>query len=493
MSQKKQPEHGIRFALHLPTQRMVSPAEVKKGLTCDCVCVACGSRLVARKGEIRIAHFAHHQDSNCPHAVEAAIHWMAKQIIAERGSIFVPHRVRTKLVHGKRNVWEEAISVEVQQEGVVEVEDCRVEKNVVGNSPADRFRRPDLIAKLNGIPLAIEIWNTHAVDFEKEKWLEQHGFSVLEINVSDLADLSTDAYRAALEQRLFSQSGKAKWLVHMGDKEAGERLNVREQELRIEKQPEEERLLALLEAREASRKRQEEEWAKEVKEREEAQKREAELREQERDIEEFNFPISNCVVRIGRNDSRVTLKAHGYPTKNVCLRISALAKKHGGRYLRNICRWDFYGCKETKTSFDTLHMHVLGLTKPDFYVILKLAASQIIKAPIPIRPAASVMLPVAPALPQYFDDPALQELFDERAGMLEFESGVTREEAERQSLEYVRSIAQSRTGTSRGEVLHAVQQQIAPPSVAKCCDIAVAETNDDAVIQEPVVCDFAFA
>jgi hypothetical protein len=60
-----------------------------------------------------------------------------------------------------------------------------------------------------------------------------------------------------------------------------------------------------------------------------------------------------------------------------------------------------------------------------------------------------------PSLPQYFDDPDLQELFDERAGMLEYESGLAREEAERQSLKYVRSIAESRTGTSRGEALHA--------------------------------------
>ncbi|WP_291997249.1 hypothetical protein [Candidatus Accumulibacter sp. ACC012] len=36
--------------------------------------------------------------------------------------------------------------------------------------------------------------------------------------------------------------------------------------------------------------------------------------------------------------------------------------------------------------------------------------------------------------PIYFDDPALQEGFDERAALLEFEAGFGREEAEKQAL-----------------------------------------------------------
>jgi hypothetical protein len=489
MSQKKQSEHGIRFALHLPSERMVTPAEVKRGRACECVCVACQSPLVARKGEIRIAHFAHLQDSDCPYAAEAAIHWMAKQIIAERGCIFVPHRVKSKMVLGKRSVWKEEISVDVQAQGLVVIEDCQVEKKIAGASGDDCYRRPDLIAKLDGIPLAIEICNTHAVDFEKEEWLEQKGYSVLEINVNDLAPLPTEEYRKALEKRLFSESVHAKWLVHLGDSKAGERLEQLELELRLVYQPEEDRLLSLLEAQEAEKKRQQELYEKALREHEEARKRKAAFPEKIRDVEATKLRIDNCTIRVGRNNTRVALKAYGYPTKDICQRIAALAKAHGGKFVPKILCWEFYPANATKPLFDELSRRVLTLMSSNFFDTLKpaVAPAKTLKNAIPKS------LPELPPLPQYFDAPDLQELFDERAGMLEYESGLTREEAERQSFEYVRAIEASRTSTSRGVVLHASRMHLQLLSVGEDCSKAVVETSDDAVIRDPVVREFAFA
>lgn len=453
MSQKKLSEHGIRFALHLPSESMVTPAEVNKGLACDCVCVACQSRLVARKGEIRIAHFAHYQDSDCPYATEAAIHWMAKQLIAERGRIFVPHRFLSKTVIGKHAVWKEQISVDVQAKGLVTIHDCQVEKNITGASGDDCYRRPDLIATLDGVPLAIEIRNTHPVDFEKEEWLERRGYSVLEIDVSDLTSLPSDEYKKALEERLFFESDHSKWLVHLGDKDAGERLKQFEIELRFVYQPEEERLLSMLEAQEAqeaARKRQEELYEKELREQEEARRRKASFLEKMREVDESKLTINNCTIRVGRSNTRVTLKAHGYPTKEICVRISALAKAHGGKFVPKILCWQFYPADATKPLFDELSRQVLTLMSSNFFDTIKPA----VVPATTLKTAAPESLPDVPPLPQYFDNLDLQELFDERAGMLEYESGLAREEAERQSLKYVRSIAESRTGTSRGEALH---------------------------------------
>jgi hypothetical protein len=470
MTQKKLSEHGIRFALHLPSESMVTPAEVKKGLACDCVCVACRSRLVARKGEIRIAHFAHYQDSDCPYATEAAIHWMAKQLIAARGSIFVPHRFLSKTVIGKRTVWKEEISVDVQAKGLVAIHECQVEKNITGASGDDSYRRPDLIATLDGVPLAIEIRNTHAVDFVKEKWLERRGYSVLEINVSDLTLLPTDEYKKALEERLFSESQHSKWLVHLGDNEAGERLKQLENELRLVYQPEEERLLSILEAQEAARERQQELYEKALKEHEEARRRKASFLEKIREVDESKLTINNCTIRVGRSNTRVTLKAHGYPTKEICVRISALAKAHGGKFVPKILCWQFYPANATKPLFDELSRRVLTLMSSNFFDTLKpaVAPAKTLKTAVPES------LPDLFPLPQYFDDPDLQELFDERAGMLEYESGLAREEAEHQSLKYVRSFAELRTGTSRGEALHV-------------------EMNYDAVIRDHLAYEFTVA
>ena len=42
-------------------------SEVASGAACDCVCPICGKKLIAKKGAIRMHHFAHVQaDVNAP-------------------------------------------------------------------------------------------------------------------------------------------------------------------------------------------------------------------------------------------------------------------------------------------------------------------------------------------------------------------------------------------------------------------------------------------
>lgn len=415
MSQEKQSEHGIRFALHQPTKRMVSATDVDRGLACDCVCVACHSPLVARKGEIRIAHFAHHRDAGCPSAAEAAIHWMAKQIIAEKGHIFVPNRSLSRKVFGKRRVWEETLSVVIQDEGLIKIENCKVEKTVFGSSDGSSTRRPDLIANMNGEPLAIEICNTHAVDLQKQQWLEHHGYSVLEIDVSDLASIQPDAFKEALERRLFGSSVYSKWLVHLDDRRADEFLKELEHELRLKKQPEEEQLLSEIEAYEG------------------AIKEAAARRQKMLDVEEHKVKFGRCTVRLGRNSIRVSLKAHGNAPDHLLSNISLLAKQYGGKFNGKINRWEFYRFDKTKPLFDALRALIVGLMRPNFNQhLLQTAVSQNQVLQRISVPAPSLQSPL-----QHFTDPVLQELFDERAGMFEYDSGLKREEAENQAYDYV--------------------------------------------------------
>ena len=87
MSKESNGKHGITFGWHVPTQRMVTVREVANGRDCNCVCIACGTRLQARQGEIRNWHFAHDSEIQCQGAAEAAIHHMAKQLISERGAL----------------------------------------------------------------------------------------------------------------------------------------------------------------------------------------------------------------------------------------------------------------------------------------------------------------------------------------------------------------------------------------------------------------------
>lgn len=417
MFQKKQFKHGIRFAWHQPTERMVTAVDVDKGLACNCTCVACDAPLIARQGQERIWHFAHHREANCPYATEAAIHWMAKQMISERGGLFVPHRELSKTVHGKHHVWSETLSVNVQEAGFQSIMACSIEKNIGGRSPELGCRRPDLVARLNGLPLAIEIYNTHAVDFEKSRWLEKNGFSVLEIDVSDLAPLPTDAYKDVLEHRLFGTAQYSLWLAHMGDKEAQDRLKELEQALRLAKQAEEEALLVQLEAQEAARRRKEE------------------VRKRYRDVEDAKLRFTGCTVRIGRNEGRATLKVFGQAPDNLFSKIVDLARHYGGQFNPRGRCWEFYRYSETKSFFDLLCSQANEKLGPVSTEGVRPTLASGAANPIP----GEMLTCFRSSLPKYFDDPALQELFDERAAILEYEGGLSRKDAEQQALSYVSS------------------------------------------------------
>lgn len=64
--------------------------EVESGLACGCVCPVCGGKLIARKGEHKRHHFAHHNAEACSYNNETALHLMAKTIIAKVTSIMLP-------------------------------------------------------------------------------------------------------------------------------------------------------------------------------------------------------------------------------------------------------------------------------------------------------------------------------------------------------------------------------------------------------------------
>lgn len=59
-------------------------SEVEKGKKCGCICPACKSPLIARKGDLRQDHFQHVALIECKGAFESAVHLAAKRIIAER-------------------------------------------------------------------------------------------------------------------------------------------------------------------------------------------------------------------------------------------------------------------------------------------------------------------------------------------------------------------------------------------------------------------------
>src|SRR3989338_3006834 len=79
--------------------RLFQPDSVSRGLSCNCVCPGCGSRLVAHHGEKKVKYFAHYAKGECVRGYESAIHKAAKQILLEYKKIWVPPIHARKLLH----------------------------------------------------------------------------------------------------------------------------------------------------------------------------------------------------------------------------------------------------------------------------------------------------------------------------------------------------------------------------------------------------------
>lgn len=392
----------LPFAWHLWDQRMVGPEEVNNGLKCQCVCKACGATLVSKQGPKRAWHFAHAVRADCRSGIETAIHWMAKQMIVERREVFSPGRSLSRSVSGAQGVWKKTIRADVHLARVISLDDCVPEKTM-GSRDDTGWRRPDVMAIFDGAPIAIEICNTHAVDDEKRQWLEAKNVSVIEIQVTDLVGLPIENIRHALERRLFAPSHFANWLVHAGDQEALRRLDRSELELRESKAADEARLLAEL-ARQAA---------------EEKRRQEAYDHVRELEIRCIRFGPA-VTVRIARSKTRCSLEWIGSPPDNVYQAILAIARALGGWYNNRAYRWEF--CPPS--GIDMLFARMLDWAHS--------FAGRAVAYDSGVLPLHENTVPrVVPR----FADPAEQEIFEERAGIMEFEGNLTRADAEQRAFE----------------------------------------------------------
>lgn len=410
MSGSTNSKHGIPFGWHAPSKRMVRPDQVARGQACECTCVACETRLIARQGAIREWHFAHGSDTNCEHATEAAIHRMAKQLVVDRGEIFVPAREMVRAIYGKKRVWEETLSISAQSAGLHPVAEAVAEKSIGLPGIEGEFFRPDVLGNLDGFPIAIEIHNTHAVDDDKLLWLQEHRYSLLEIDVADIADLPPEELFSALEARLFGNAEHSSWLAHAKDFDSKAILDQMEFDVRQEKFIEEQVALAKLEVEEAE------------------QKRRLEFLKRVRDVEDFKIRFGSATVRVGRNRQRVSLKVYGFAQNEVFSAVKSAARRHLGRFNAKARQWEFF----CHTGIELFFHQLCGEVEAECFERLYGGADLIIveKRPDPEVHPQPGLPPPSQSLPVYFDDPDLQAQFNERAGIREFEAGMERSQAE---------------------------------------------------------------
>ena len=181
--------------------KIVRISEVEKGKACNCFCPACGDNLIAKKGNIKVHHFAHCGiHGECAEAGETAIHLMAKDIIAQQKRITLPSYFvdSYKCLHSHHT----------------EIERYEIEATVKwGNLTI----RPDLIAYPTvGDPFAIEIAVTHFIDEEKKEKFRLLGLSVIEVNLSHINREIKQEQLDSILTRACNQGG-IYWKYHLSE------------------------------------------------------------------------------------------------------------------------------------------------------------------------------------------------------------------------------------------------------------------------------------
>ena len=146
--------HGLDFGLD-HAGRMRGIDEVEQGLACNCVCPGCGRPLVAKKGPVRVHHFAH-QGESCTTGAETALHWMAKQIVADERRLVEPGRDTPTVF---RNA---ALPDEMYWPG----------------------RRPDVVLCSESMTLHVEVTVTHRCGPEKLDAIVRKGIPTIELDLS---------------------------------------------------------------------------------------------------------------------------------------------------------------------------------------------------------------------------------------------------------------------------------------------------------------------
>ncbi len=173
---------------------IVHVSSVPRGLECNCVCPCCEAPLVAKKGEVRTAHFAHASGKDCKHGLQTSLHIAAKRVLEESRCILLPPAVvRVRNLH-----WEITPTIRVQ------LDEVRLEK---------RFHNivPDVICTAKGRTLIVEIAVTHFVDEAKLSKIETAGVSAVEI---DLSKCGRDLDFLTLRDLVIDSPDRKKWIFN---------------------------------------------------------------------------------------------------------------------------------------------------------------------------------------------------------------------------------------------------------------------------------------
>jgi len=174
-------KNHIQYAVQ--ETRTIHISEVESGLACNCHCAACGSKLVAKKGDVVIHHFAHYNQEDCKYGFETALHLGVKRILEKEMRFRFPKVVGETLFGN---------SVQIYPSMLLPIIKLCIEQ------PVEQII-PDIILQTGNSICLIEVYVTHKVDLKKLEIIKRKNIATLEIDFSNVdREIDDNVIRDAL-------------------------------------------------------------------------------------------------------------------------------------------------------------------------------------------------------------------------------------------------------------------------------------------------------
>ncbi len=188
-------------AYGLSDSQLMHIEQVESGLSCNCNCIACGDRLVAKKGEVKKHHFAHHS-MDAGDCRESTLHKICKHILDMERRVVTPEFT---VVCSQLDM----AQIEHTESEIIAAQDVHFCEIALEQPEADFI--PDVTAiEFEGQTLFIEIVVTNDVSQEKLKRVERLGIPMMAIYVNEL-DIMDDLDK--LTKSVIEQAPR-KWVYH---------------------------------------------------------------------------------------------------------------------------------------------------------------------------------------------------------------------------------------------------------------------------------------
>ncbi|RJX75712.1 hypothetical protein DZ860_03285 [Vibrio sinensis] len=175
--------------------------DVMSGLGCNCNCISCGDKLVAKKGDVKRHHFAHHS-MDASECSESVLHRLCKHILERERRILAPefHPMCSK---------SDLAGIEHHKEEIFESEELSFNEVLLEQAEADFI--PDVTAVYDDRQrIFIEIVVTNDVSEEKLEKVKRLGVPMMAVYVNEL-DIMDDL--DSLTLGVIEQAPR-KWIYH---------------------------------------------------------------------------------------------------------------------------------------------------------------------------------------------------------------------------------------------------------------------------------------